>query len=905
MILQAVLADILQSLPAQGAACFLLANHGRGQGVGHMAFANLPQSYVAHWQDQPTAVAQLIHTAVANEAPVHIPPDQTCQKHGYHTLLCAPIFTPPLPGEEASKRALGAFLIFYTAVSADFTPQEKNLLQSLGRQLSLTLERADLLATERQTRVRMEALQEVQAQLSRTLDLNSVFDALLVQVRRVVPYDTANLTLFQYGQLEVIRTAGYEESSQPDITGTQVMMSQIPTLKHIWQTQEVLVVADTDQHPDWWHSEDTAYIKSWIGVPIIIDDEVVAVMGLDKRDPNFYNADMAHLLESFAAQGAIAMRNAQLFDTKKRQTEQLTHLHQLTRAMSRAETTASLCQTVADNLHEAFNFEYVAIFAYRPARQRYVLTGLAGLARGMYRLHEYNLSSADSLLSTAVETERILQATAPALDDHFVGVRGLGLQAQIVIPLLRAGLPLGVLTVASASPDGLKQADVDILQNITDQLTDALDKLRLLDTTQQHLQELEALFNLSAELRQAYTLSEIAETVVQHACTAVGAAGANFWHQASDDTLVMKACLPRHPMSIGSEIEDTAGLVGRAFQQGEILVTNDLSHVQQAYANIVERRLMSNAQASIVIPINTAETRSGVLNVWFREQHREFDLETRLLTAVVELAANALERADLLASLERRVTERTRELEEANERLQELDQLKSRFVAEVTHELRTPTANLRLYLDLFNRTDKPEKQARYVEVLNKQTERLEHLVENILYLSRLDMSKDTLNFTALKLQDVVEQVLLAVAEQAEEAALSLTFESLPVPQILGERNQLAQMVTNLVDNAILYTDAGGTVQIRLSSPSPDIVRLEIQDNGQGIEFEDWDYIFSRFYRGQNATQSNIPGRGLGLAIVKEIADLHHGRVEMESTPGEGSTFRIDLPAINLQKTILK
>ncbi|MCA9981670.1 MAG: GAF domain-containing sensor histidine kinase, partial [Anaerolineales bacterium] len=444
---------------------------------------------------------------------------------------------------------------------------------------------------------------------------------------------------------------------------------------------------------------------------------------------------------------------------------------------------------------------------------------------------------------------------------------------------------------------------IDILQNVVDQAADTLDKIRLLNSTQQHIQELEALFNLSTSLREAYTLEEIAQTVVHHAYTAVGAAGTNLWLQQGDNTLVMKACLPRHPMAVGTQIPNTVGLVGQVFQKSQPIVSESLPNLAQAYPAIIERRLMSNAEASIVVPIITAEATIGVLNVWLNEFHRELALETRLLTAVGELAANAFERADLLASLERRVAIRTKELEEANESLKELDKLKSRFVSEVTHELRTPTANLRLYLDLFNRTNNPQKQARYVDVLNKQTTRLEHLVENILYLSRLDMSKESLNFTALKLQDVVEQVLVAMAEQAEEASLSLTFESKPIPLILGEENQLAQMITNLVDNAISYNEPNGTVQIRLFSSSADTVRLEIQDSGRGIAYEDWDHIFSRFYRGQNATQSNIPGRGLGLAIVKEIVDLHHGRVEMESAPGAGTTFCVEFPAINLKQTL--
>jgi signal transduction histidine kinase len=241
--------------------------------------------------------------------------------------------------------------------------------------------------------------------------------------------------------------------------------------------------------------------------------------------------------------------------------------------------------------------------------------------------------------------------------------------------------------------------------------------------------------------------------------------------------------------------------------------------------------------------------------------------------------------------LELRVVERTQELAAANARLTELDQLKSKFVSDVSHELRTPIANLKLYIDLLER-GKPEKQSQYVEVLHQQVRRVAALVDDILDLSRLERRKEQgLVYRAVTLNDVVEQVVLAHQPRAESDGLHLTFEpGSPLPPVRADANQLAQVVTNLVANALSYTTAG---YVRVSTLAQDAeVCLCVTDSGSGIAPEDLPHVFDRFYRGQYVLKNDVPGTGLGLAIVKEIVELHEGRIEVDSRAGQGTTFRV-------------
>jgi PAS domain S-box-containing protein len=255
----------------------------------------------------------------------------------------------------------------------------------------------------------------------------------------------------------------------------------------------------------------------------------------------------------------------------------------------------------------------------------------------------------------------------------------------------------------------------------------------------------------------------------------------------------------------------------------------------------------------------------------------------------------------LSAELEQRVAERTQALEAANERLTEVDRLKSQFVSDVSHELRTPIANLKLYVDLLNH-GQPERRDHYRMVLKEQAERLARIVEEILDLSRLEFGLPRkVEFGPVNLNTVVEQVIEAHRPRAERAAVALVFEAAAdLPQVRGEKNQLMQVATNLIDNALNYTPAG-EVEVTTGWNANEGY-LEVRDTGIGIDPEDLPNLFQRFYRGRRAQEHQIPGTGLGLAIVKEIVDLHDGHISVESAPGQGTIFRVWLHLLNGAET---
>jgi signal transduction histidine kinase len=232
---------------------------------------------------------------------------------------------------------------------------------------------------------------------------------------------------------------------------------------------------------------------------------------------------------------------------------------------------------------------------------------------------------------------------------------------------------------------------------------------------------------------------------------------------------------------------------------------------------------------------------------------------------------------------------------EQNDRLRELDRLKDEFVALVSHELRTPLTSITGYLELvLDDPELPDEQRRFLDVVDRNADRLLRLVSDLLLVAQIESGKLVLEPEEVDLVDLATQSVEVLRPAADARGIDLHLDVDPIPSLKGDPARLGQLLDNLVSNAVKFTESGGRVVVALGVTGDEIV-LAVSDNGIGIPVAEQRRLFDRFFRASTAQDRAIEGTGLGLTIVHAIVRAHGGTIELTSDEGQGTTFRVRLP----------
>ncbi len=230
------------------------------------------------------------------------------------------------------------------------------------------------------------------------------------------------------------------------------------------------------------------------------------------------------------------------------------------------------------------------------------------------------------------------------------------------------------------------------------------------------------------------------------------------------------------------------------------------------------------------------------------------------------------------------------------EQLESLDKSRNQFVSNASHELKTPLATMKIMLEsILLQPDMPsELRGEFLGDMNHEIDRLTSIVTDLLTLTRMDGGRLELHRERFNLSREAEETLRLLSPLSHERGIAIKARIFPDITVDGDPSKLGQVIYNLVENALKYTQEGGRVQVTLTQRSKNAV-LTVQDNGIGIPREDQAHIFDRFYRVDKARSRETGGTGLGLSIVRQMVQLHGGTVRVDSEVGKGSTFTVELP----------
>ncbi len=359
--------------------------------------------------------------------------------------------------------------------------------------------------------------------------------------------------------------------------------------------------------------------------------------------------------------------------------------------------------------------------------------------------------------------------------------------------------------------------------------------------------------------------------------------------------------------SLETPTTDSSSIEGELLIEGRPILVQDITDVWDRL-HPLSRKLaeVTHARSIVAVPLRVKGRVIGSLTV-DRHQHHALNAEDLdVMMTVANQLAIALEHAaayneveELNASLEEKVRMRTAELETANDKLQELNQLKSAFVSVVSHELRTPLTAIRSFVEnmLDGMTGNlNDKQSTYLKRMLFNVDRLSRLIVDLLDLSRIEAGRMEIKLQPVDLADLVDDIVDGLRSLAAGKSISVEVRHQSVlPHVAADRDHITQVLTNLIGNAVKFTPPQGTVLVSTCvRDAEESVQISVADTGCGIAHDELPRVFDKFFRGA-AISKDARGAGLGLAIAKSLVELNRGQIWVESVPGEGSTFSFTIP----------
>ena len=642
--------------------------------------------------------------------------------------------------------------------------------------------------------------------------------------------------------------------------------------------------------------------------------------------------DIEILAEQFNKMvGEIKNSYQSLEDTVQQRTRELAALFDVAATATQSLDLDPILQEVAGKITEIFKLDATRI--YLLDRQEEALRVRAAVGYNPEEFVQRVFVRGQGIIGKAAEGGEPL-IFQDLQDDpryaewsHSSAAKGIGYRFFAAVPIKLKGKPLGVIACNGRLARRLSKEEIRLMSSMADQIGPAIDNINLFEELREKKIALEATNQELVEALEQQT--EIAKVlqVMASSPTEVGSVLATIHHNAlrlceadSGATFIFdgeqfRLCVPTDnispealaylrdlPIRPGPETPlRRAGL-----ELGSVHTADIFADPRFSPPEIYRREGVCAVVASPMLKENKL---LGAIVLTRREARPFTDGHISLLTTFANQAAIALDNVHLFQELKDRTQELARyneEIKMANEKLKELDRLKSSFVSNVSHELRTPLTAIESLADnLLDGVTGPltPKQSAYMVGIKESTERLERLINDLLDLSVIEAGKAALKPTSFSLMKLLREVTDTLTPIAEEKQIAVEIASTNGHSVAwADRDKVTQVLTNLIGNAVKFTPTLGKVSMQVNSTKDAWLQVSITDTGPGIPPEETARIFDEFYQMNQPGRDKSKGVGLGLAISKKLVEMHGGKIRVESVVGRGSSFFFTLPAHHLHET---
>ena len=644
--------------------------------------------------------------------------------------------------------------------------------------------------------------------------------------------------------------------------------------------------------------------RTVLGVPLVREQALLGVIILARTAVKPFTEKQVDLVATFADQAVIAIENVRLFEEVQARTAELqealeyqTATSDVLNAISRSpshiqpvldtivETAGRLCE--AHDIHIVLrDGESLRLASHRgpiPASldklpiERGWVTGRAVVDRKPVHVHD-------------------LAAMSDEFPKGYAMAIRLGVRTILATPLMRENVAIGAIVARRADVRPFSSKQVAVLQTFADQAVIAIENVRLFDEVQartqelaQSVQELQALGEVSHAVNSTLDLETVLATIVAKAVQLSSTdAGAIYVFSKMRQRFRLRATYGMSEELIEEigrrSIGPSESYIGSATQHGSAVQVPDL----EAEPPTPMRDLVLSAgyRGLLVVPLLQPGRVVGALVVRRRVPGPFPQSTIDLLQTFAAQSVLAIQNARLFGEIE----QKSREIEAASRH-------KSQFLANMSHELRTPLNAVLGFAEMMADGlygSIPEKALKALERVQANGRHLLGLINDVLDLSKIEAGQLTLALQDYAVVQIVQTVISGTESLARAKGLALVAKVQEnIPYGRGDERRIAQVLLNLVGNAIKFTDQGSVeIEARAAGGFFDIA---VHDTGPGIRLEDQQRIFEEFQQVDSSSTRRKGGTGLGLAISKRLIEMHGGTLTVESVPGEGSTFRVLIP----------
>ncbi len=802
-------------------------------------------------------------------------------------LLAATLFIP-MPG---SERLVGWLALGGRRSGQTYSSADLSFLDQISAAAAVGVERAQVIFNlERRVR-EMNILSRVAQGVNVTVSFDDILELIYAQTNQVLPVDNFYITLHNKSSDYYYHAFCLENNDRlPAKENLPLPPGSGLSQEVVRQRRAILTNDYLRECQQYGVSVDISEIYAWLGVPLNAGAETIGVLSVGSRDATVaYTPAQMRLLQSIADQAAGAIVKARLLQETERRARQLTVLNEITRQLTGTLESDPLLEKILDSAINILNCEAGTLFLVDEQTDELVFRVVHGPVAGT--LLGQRLPAGTGIVGEAVRTRQpVIANNVQQTDKWFASPdknTGFITRSVLAVPLQVKERVIGVLEVVNRN-DGLPfvEDDVNLLAAFAAQAAVAIENSRLYTLTDQELnrrvEELSVMQRIDRELNASLDVSRAMHITLEWALRQSNA-------DAGLIGIVGEQGIRLMAQQGYEEIERMYQDRSIPIQQPALRAAVETGQPQLLAVDSFQPGLLPDARTQIVIPIRREAGVIGLLVLESRSAEVQRGQEMAFLSRLSDHAAIAISNAQLYSEIQR-----------AND-------AKSEFVSFVAHELKNPMTSIKGYTELLAKGavgPVSEMQLNFLNTIRANVERMSTLVSDLNDNSKIEAGRLHLDFKAVDVRDVIDEVMRSTIRQIEEKKQSAEIQlAAKLPKIWADRTRLIQVLVNLISNAHKYTPEGGKIIIGAepsenrwdATGAPRVVHLWIKDNGIGISLEDQKRIFQKFFRSEDQKAREAPGTGLGLNITKSLVEMMGGRIWFESEFRQGTTFHFTVP----------